>query len=58
MQYRAVLNLDSAIDKEETGMTYTFKIGRDAETGRFISVVDAQNRKNTAIVETIKITKK
>lgn len=31
-----------------------YKIGRDAETGRFIPVKVAQRRKSTAIVETIK----
>ena len=30
------------------------KIGRDAGTGRFISVKEAQRRKKTAIVETIR----
>ena len=30
------------------------KIGRDAETGRFIPVKVARRRKKTAIVETIK----
>lgn len=32
----------------------TKKIGRDAGTGQFIPVREAQQRKNTAIVETIK----
>jgi len=32
----------------------SFKIGRDAKTGRFIPVKKAQRRKSTAIVETIK----
>lgn len=32
----------------------TFKIGRDAETGRFIKVKEAERRKKTAVVETIK----
>lgn len=30
------------------------KIGRDAGTGRFITVKEAQRRKKTAVVETIK----
>ena len=30
----------------------TFQVGRDAKTGRFIPVKDAQRRKKTAIVET------
>lgn len=32
----------------------TFKIGRDAITGKFISIAEARRRKKTAIVETIK----
>jgi hypothetical protein len=36
----------------------TFKIGRDAETGRFIPVKEAQRRAKTAVVETIKKGKK
>jgi len=34
------------------------KIGRDAGTGKFISVKDAERRKKTAVVETIKTPKK
>ena len=34
------------------------KIGRDARTGRFITVKEAQRRKDTAVVETIKVEKK
>lgn len=34
------------------------KIGRDARNGRFIPVKTAQQRKSTAIVETIKTKKK
>ncbi len=37
--------------------TYTFKVGRDAETGEFITVEKARRRKKTAVVETIKIKK-
>ena len=36
----------------------TFKVGRDAQTGRFISRKEAEHRKSTAIVETIRIPKK
>ena len=36
----------------------TIKIGRDAKTGRFISCEEAQRRKATAVVETIKRPKK
>ena len=32
----------------------SIKIGRDAKTGRFISCKDAERRKATAVVETIK----
>lgn len=32
----------------------TFKIGRDAKSGKFIPVKDAKRRKSTAVVETIK----
>ncbi len=32
----------------------TYKVGRDASTGRFIPVEVAQRRKATAVVETIK----
>jgi len=32
----------------------TTKIGRDAKTGRFISVKEAQQRKSTTTVETVK----
>ena len=34
------------------------KIGRDAETGEFIKVKEAQRRKKTAVVETTKKRKK
>ena len=32
----------------------TFKVGRDAGTGKFIPVKQAERRKKTAVVETIK----
>lgn len=35
-------------------MSKSYKIGRDAKTGRFIPVKEAERRKTTAIVETIK----
>jgi len=35
----------------------TRKIGRDAGTGKFIPVKEAEKRKKTAVVETIKIEK-
>jgi hypothetical protein len=31
-----------------------YKIGRNAETGQFITVKEAQRRKKTAVVETMK----
>jgi len=31
----------------------TFKVGRDARTGRFIPVEEARRRKKTAVVETM-----
>ena len=45
----------------ETGQTRdvtTIKVGRDARTGRLISCEEAQRRKETAVVETIKRPKK
>jgi len=33
----------------------TRKIGRDAKTGRIIPVAEAERRKATAIVETVKV---
>ena len=35
----------------------TRKIGRDARTGRIIPVREAERRKSTAVVETIKVPK-
>ncbi|MFC2150797.1 hypothetical protein ACFLQV_04775 [Calditrichota bacterium] len=35
-------------------MPKTHKVGRDAETGRFIPVKEAERRKKTAIVETVR----
>ena len=32
----------------------TYKVGRDAKNGQFITVKEAQRRKATAVVETIK----
>ena len=34
--------------------TTTVKVGRDAKTGRFITVSEAKRRKRTAVGETIK----
>lgn len=35
-------------------MRKTFKVGRDAGNGQFITVRKAQQRKSTAVVETIR----
>lgn len=32
----------------------TFKVGRDAKNGKFITVKEAERRKSTAVVETIR----
>jgi len=39
-------------------MAKSHKVGRDAKTGKFIPVKEANRRKATAIVETIKHKKK
>lgn len=39
-------------------ITYTIKVGRDAKTGEFIPVKEAERRKATAIVQTFKVTTK
>jgi len=44
--------------KKKTTKGATHKIGRDAKTGRFITVAEAQRRKKTAVVETISNTPK
>ena len=38
-------------------MAKTRKVGRDARTGKFIPVKEAQRRKSTAVVETMKNSK-
>jgi hypothetical protein len=40
--------------KKSSGGGSTTKIGRDASSGRFITVKEARSRPKTAIVETIK----
>jgi len=42
----------------EKNITYTIKVGRDAKNGRFITVKEARRSKSTAVVETIKRSKK
>ena len=44
-------------DKQKQQET-TFKVGRDARTGRFISREEAERRKETAVVETITVSRK
>lgn len=44
--------------KGQKSQVPTFKVGRDARTGRFISRQEAEHRKATAIVETITVPKK
>jgi hypothetical protein len=36
-------------------MAKTFKVGRDAKSGEFITVKDATRRPTTTVVETIKV---
>ena len=45
-------------ETRQTRHATTVKVGRDAKTGRFISCEEAERRKETAVVETIKIPKK
>lgn len=40
--------------KSKSGSSSSFKVGRDAKTGQFIPVREAQRRPNTTTVETIK----
>jgi len=49
--------LREIVPKEVTSMK-SKKIGRDARTGEFIPVKEAQRRKSTAVVETIPVRKK
>lgn len=44
--------------KKSSGKGSTYKVGRDAKTGEFIPVKEAQRRKATAVVETMKKPKK
>lgn len=45
-------------DKQMAKKSSTFKVGRDAVTGRFIKVKKAERRPKTTVVETIKKRKK
>ncbi len=40
--------------KKKSGTSGTYKVGRDAKNGQFITVKQAERRKSTAIVETMK----
>ena len=44
--------------KRKKSQVTTFKVSRDARTGRFISREEAERRRATAIVETITVPKK
>jgi hypothetical protein len=56
------VSCDGAIQEkgggQMAGKSGTRKIGRDADTGKFIPVKEAERRDKTAVVETIKTTKK
>lgn len=39
-------------------MAKKIKIGRDAKTGKFITVAEAKRRPNTTVIETVKKKKK
>ena len=45
------------VGKEVIRMAKTRKVGRDAGNGQFIPVREAERRKRTAVVETIKVPK-
>jgi len=55
-----VLHLDGSVNNTlgrasmENTMAKSMKIGRDAGSGKFITVKDAQRRPTTTVVETIK----
>lgn len=40
--------------KSKSGSSKSFKVGRDAKTGQFIPVREAERRPSTTTVETIK----
>lgn len=40
------------------GKTTTFKVGRSAKTGHFVTVKYAKSHPNTTTVETVKVPKK
>lgn len=51
-------NRKSTSSNRQKSQGTTFKVGRDARTGRFITRKEAERRKSTAIVETIRVPKK
>ena len=51
-------NTRSTSSRRRKPQVTTFKVGRDARTGRFITRKEAERRKSTAIVETIRVPKK
>lgn len=58
VMYRKEGGRKTTSSKELRSQGTTFKVGRDARTGRFISREEAERRKTTAIVETITVPKK
>ena len=51
-------NTKSTSSSKRKPRATTFKVGRDARTGRFITRKEAERRKSTAIVETITVPQK
>lgn len=47
-------NTEVSMTKGRNKSSTTFKVGRDAKSGQFIPVREAQRRPNTTTVETIK----
>ena len=52
--YARRANGAASFSVEKKGNVTLIKVGRDAKTGRFMSCKDAERRKATAVVETIK----
>ena len=48
----------TAITEVSVGKVVVVKVGRDASTGRFITIKEAKRRPKTTIVETIRQNKK
>ena len=47
------LGFNPVIDSRRLAMAKSYKRGRDAKTGRFNPVKEAERRKSTAVVETV-----